>query len=221
MLIIGLILLSVCAVFGAKAIPSISIPRALPIYRLPSAEKQIAFTFDTSYGDKTKDLICVLKKYDVPATFFVTGDFVDRHPQSVKDISTAGFDVMNHSNTHPHVTRLNALQIREEILECNRKIKELTGKSPTLFRLPFGDFDDHVIYTVQELGMTAVQWDVDSCDWRGLSCEQIKKRVLENTRAGSIVLFSCGFDSTVEAVSQLIPELIAKGYEFTDLRQLT
>ena len=74
--------------------------------------------------------------------------------------------------------------ISAEITACNDKIEAITGTRPTLFRCPYGEYDDHVIDTVTALGMTAVQWDTDSLDWKGLSAGEISKRVLENGAAG-------------------------------------
>lgn len=70
------------------------------------------------------------------STFFLVGDWVKNYPDSVKDIAKHGHDVGNHSNTHPHMTQMSSSDMVGQIQSCNEKIKELTGKTPTLFRAP-------------------------------------------------------------------------------------
>ena len=101
--------LSLCAVLAltAVAVGSVSVRagnnRKLPIYCVGTDKKQIAISFDAAWGnDDTQTLIDILKEYDVPATFFVVGSWVDKYPESVKALSDAGHQVQNHSNTHPH-----------------------------------------------------------------------------------------------------------------------
>lgn len=152
------------AVHGDKVVSALATPRALPIYSVAREDKQIALTFDTSYGDNTTELLRVLADAGVSATFFVTGDWADRHGDSVRAMHEAGHEVMNHSNTHPHMTRLTVEEIHSEVSACNEKIKALTGTVPTLFRPPFGDYDDQMIRALQQCGMTAVHWDVERID---------------------------------------------------------
>jgi len=106
--------------------------------------------------------MAVLEKYQVKATFFVLGDWVDRYPESVKALHAAGHEVMNHSNTHEHFNSLSTQQIIEDVNLCNNKIEELTGIRPTLFRPPYGEYNDLVVSTVRSMGMEPIQWDVDT-----------------------------------------------------------
>lgn len=103
-----------------------------------------------------------MKKEDVTATFFVVGEWVDKYPESVKALSDAGHEVMNHSSTHPHMTELSADQMITEVQECNKKIEAVTGACPTLFRPPYGDYNDAVVSTMRSIGMYTIQWDVDT-----------------------------------------------------------
>ena len=112
-------------------------------------------------NEDTQELIDILKKYDAKATFFVVGDWVDRFPESVKALHDAGHEIMNHSNDHAHFNGLSTEQIIENINIGNQKIEEVTGVRPTLFRAPYGEYNDHVISTVRSMGMEPVQWDVE------------------------------------------------------------
>ena len=114
--------------------------RKLPIYCVESDKKQIAVSFDAAWGnDDTEQLINILSEYKVPATFFVVGAWVDKYPESVKQLSDAGHQVQNHSNSHPYMTGLSNEQMIDEIENCNKKIENITGGRPTLFRAPYGD----------------------------------------------------------------------------------
>ena len=103
-----------------------------------------------------------MKKDDITATFFVVGEWVDKYPESVKALSDAGHEVMNHSSTHPHMTELSANQMIAEVQECNQKIEAITGVCPTLFRPPYGDYNDTVVSTMRSIDMYTIQWDVDT-----------------------------------------------------------
>ena len=161
-------MLAICIVLSLSVIivGSVSVfantNRLLPIYCVETNKKQIAISFDAAWGnDDTEELISILKEYDVPATFFVVGAWVDKYPESVEALHKAGHQIQNHSNTHPHMPQLSREQMKDEILSCNEKIKEITGKTPALLRPPYGDYDNALIETVNELKMHTIQWDVD------------------------------------------------------------
>lgn len=139
--------------------------RKLPIYCVDTLDKKIAISFDAAWGnDDTHTLIEILKEYNVPATFFVVGAWVDKYPESVKELSDAGHRIQNHSNTHPYMTQLSTAQMADELTACNEKIKAITGVSPTLFRPPYGDYDNAVIETVNGINMYPIQWSVDTLE---------------------------------------------------------
>ena len=145
--------------------------KKLPIYCVDCEKKKIAISFDAAWGnDDTQTLIDILAEYDVPATFFVVGAWVDKYPESVKALSKAGHQIQNHSNTHPYMTQLSKEQMKNEINCCNEKIKAITGTCPTLFRPPYGDYDNSVVETVESLGMNAIQWSVEPPATVGKAC---------------------------------------------------
>lgn len=112
-------------------------------------------------NEDTQHLIDILAKYNVRATFFVVGQWVDKYPESVKALSDAGHEVMNHSNTHAHFSQLSRDQIIEDVNACNDKIEAVTGVRPTLIRPPYGEYNDNVISSIRSIGMEPIQWDVD------------------------------------------------------------
>lgn len=171
-------------------------------------------------NEDTEQLIEILDEHDVKATFFVVGEWVDKYPESVKALSDAGHEVMNHSSTHPHMTELSADQMIEEVRSCNEKIEKITGVCPTLFRPPYGDYNDAVVSTMRSIDMYTIQWDVDSLDWKDPPASEIVNRVVSNARNGSIILFHNAATNTPEALPAVIDGLIDEGFSFAPVSEL-
>ncbi|MBQ3211825.1 MAG: polysaccharide deacetylase family protein [Oscillospiraceae bacterium] len=204
------------AIVGASAST-----RLLPVYSVQRDDKVVALSFDAAWGNEdTQMLIDILNKYNVNTTFFLVGDWVDKFPESVKALHDAGNEIMNHSSDHAHFSKLSEDEIVADISRCNEKIAAITGVTPSLFRCPYGEYDDHVINAVNSMGMTAVQWDVDSLDWKGISAEEIKSRVLKNIKPGSIVLFHNAAENTPQALPGIIEGLLAEGYTIVPISQI-
>ena len=162
MLMLSFVVAVVVAIIGSVNIFADN-QRLLPIYCVETDKKQVAISFDAAWGNEdTQTLIDILGKYNIKATFFVVGDWVDKYPESVKALHEAGHEVMGHSNDHAHFNSLSADQIIADITACNEKIKAITGVSPTLFRPPYGEYDDHVVSTVRGMGLEIIQWDVET-----------------------------------------------------------
>ena len=221
MLAICVIIATVLLVTGSVGIVA-SQNRKLPIYCVKTDKKQIAISFDAAWGnDDTETLIKILKEYNVPATFFVVGAWVDKYPESVKALSDAGHRIENHSNTHPHMPQLSKEQIINELESCNNKIKAVTGRCPKLLRVPYGDYDNAVLETTESIGMYTIQWDVDSLDWKDhATADSICKRVTSKVKNGSIVLFHNDADHTPEALPNILKCLKDEGYEFVFIEDL-
>lgn len=215
-----LLALTVCIIGTTSAFAARD--RKLPVYCVETDKKQIAISFDAAWGnDDTVTLINILSEYNVPATFFVVGAWVDKYPESVQQLSAAGHRVENHSNTHPYMTKLSVEQIKNEIECCNQKIAKITGRTPTLIRVPYGDYDNRVVETVEEMNMYCIQWDVDSLDWKdSATADSICKRVTSKVKNGSIVLFHNDADHTPEALPTILKCLKDEGYEFVLIEDL-
>lgn len=220
------VVITLCAVIFSNSIISsamsnISGERQLPIYRVKRDDKKISISFDAAWGNEdTAEIIDILEKYNVKATFFVVGEWVDKYPESVRALYDAGHEIMDHSDTHPHMTGLSAEEMLSEVNSCADKIANITGVRPTLFRPPFGDYNDLMVSTLSQAGYYTIQWDVDSLDWKNLTSEQIAKRVLEKVQTGSIVLFHNAALNTPEALPQILESLISQGYEFVKISEL-
>ncbi|MCI8827705.1 MAG: polysaccharide deacetylase family protein [Ruminiclostridium sp.] len=218
-------LLCICALCLLANLPAYvsasTATRQLPIYCVQRDSKVCALSFDAAWGNEdTQTLIDILDRYQVKATFFVVGDWVDKYPESVKALSDAGHEIMCHSNDHAHFNTLSADQIAADINACCDKIEAVTGTRPTLFRPPFGEYDDHVVTTVRGMGMEIIQWDVDSLDWKDYDAPTITQRVTSKVGPGSIVLFHNAALHTPEALPSILEYLLQEGYDVVPISQL-
>ena len=195
--------------------------RELPIYCVQRDQKLLSISFDAAWGNEdTQQLIDILGRYQVKATFFVVGAWAEKYPESVLALSQAGHEVMNHSNTHAHYPQLSPAEITADLNACNDKIEAVTGVRPTLVRLPYGDYDDASIRAVRSLGMEPIQWDVDSLDWKEIPAQEIVRRVTSRVQPGSIVLFHNAALHTPEALPEILEKLLQEGYTFVPISQL-
>lgn len=220
-ILLGAIALTVTFRTTAKIITTATEPRDIPIYCVDRDDKKVAISFDAAWGnEQTETLLEILKEKQVKATFFLVGDWVEKYPESVKQIANQGHDVENHSSTHPYMTKLSSEEQLSEIKNCNDKIKELTGKTPTLFRPPYGDYDNSVVKSVKDSGMYCIQWDIDSLDWKDPTPSQMVERITSKLTSGSIILMHNGAKNTPEALPQIIDAVRAQGYEFVPISEI-
>lgn len=222
---LGLCLLCAAIMFYIVSHPAVigalAVTRQLPIYCVQRDQKVVSLSFDAAWGNEdTRQLIDILGKYNVKATFFVVGEWVDKYPESVRELADAGHEIMNHSDDHAHFNSMSAAEIVADINACSDKIEAVTGVRPTLFRPPYGEYDDHVIAAVRGMGMEPVQWDVDSLDWKELSAAEITKRVTSKVQPGSIVLFHNAALHTPEALPGIIESLLQEGYSIIPVSQI-
>lgn len=218
-------LLIVALIFLVSGTPDIistsKAAKLLPIYCVKRDDQRVSLTFDAAWGNEdTQTLIDILGRYNVKATFFVVGDWVDKYPESVKALSEAGHEVMTHSDDHAHFSGLSASEIQKNLTVSCDKIEAVTGIRPSLFRCPYGEYDDHVIQKVNEMGMKTIQWDVDSLDWKDLSAVEILSRVKDKTQSGSIILFHNAAKNTPDALPGVIEWLMSNGYSIVPVSEL-
>ena len=194
--------------------------RQLPVHSVRRDNKAASLTFNAVSGGDIQPLIDTLARYKITATFFITGRWADAYPESVKALADAGHETANLSDDYAHMARLTAGQIRENIAACSEKIAVLTGTSPTLFRAPYGEYDDNVVKTVSSIGMHTIQWSVDSFDARGISPDDIAKRVTKNISPGGIILFHISAKGTPEALPEIIEYMMQNGYSIVPVSEL-
>ena len=188
--------------------------KVLPIYSVEREDKVVSVTFDASWGgDKTLAILDLLDQYNAKATFFLVGIWVDKYPELVQEIARRGHEIGNHSDSHAHFTQISDAQIRQELKDCSDKIEDLTGTRPTLFRPPYGDYNSKVITVVRDEGYEAVQWSIDSLDWKNRGVDDLVKRATANVQPGDIILFHNDSEYIVDALPTILSFYQEQGFE--------
>lgn len=194
------------------------------IYSVDTDKKIIALTFDISWGDKRPEpILKVLEEKGLSkATFFLSSPWSQSHPDIVKKIVDAGFEIGSHGHKHVNYSTLSDEEIRTQISTAHRILQEVTGKTPSLIRMPNGDFDKRVLRIANELNYKVIQWDTDSLDWMNPGVNKIVDRVLKKAHKGDIILMhaSDSCQQTHEALPIIIDKLREKGYEFVTVSEL-
>ena len=197
--------------------------RELPVYCVETDEKVVAISFDAAWGNEdTEEILCILEKNGVKATFFMTGEWVEKYPEDVKNILAAGHDLANHSENHKNMSQLSDSDCKDELMMVHNKVKELTGYEMCLFRPPYGDYDNEVICKATECGYYTIQWSVDSLDWKNYGIDAIVERVCGHKalKNGAIILCHNGAEYTAKALDTLIKRIKEMGYEFVPISEL-
>ncbi len=199
---------------GRNAIAAVtSGSRLVPVYSVARDDRVCSITVDATWGDdKTMALLDLFDRHGLKVTFFLAGHWIKSYPDKVREIAARGHELGNHSWTHPHMSALSREKIREELERTQQAIADLTGKRPTLFRPPFGDYSNTVITVARECGLQTIQWSVDSLDWKDLGAGQIHERVMKRVRPGAIILFHNAGKNSVEALDWIIRDLKTDGY---------
>ena len=210
--------LLVCGMGGAAV--TFANKREVPIYSVDRDDNYVSISFDAAWGaDKTRQIMDVCDSYGVKATFFLVVFWIDKYPEMVAEIAARGFEIGTHSATHPQMSKLSEAQVREELTSSSKKIFEITGKPVTLFRPPFGDYNNQLIKVATGLGLYTIQWSVDSLDWKGLGPREITERV-QKAASGDIILCHNNSDHIVEALPLIFEALKLKGLKLCPIGEL-
>lgn len=195
----------------------------------PSEQKVIALTFDDGPSQYTREVLKILKEFDVKATFFCTGQNLERHPEIVREALAQGHTIGNHSYSHPHSKTLTTDKFwNDEIVRTQKIFKKEIGFEPALFRPPYGELNDEEIEKLKAGGIKIIGWSIDPKDW-SMPDEQdtaatIVTVVSTHVHRGAIVLMHDGMHghglNTIRALRRLIPILKSQGYVFDTVDHL-
>lgn len=195
--------------------------RKIPIYAVDTNEQKIAVTFNCANGNSDIDTILeTLDKYDVKATFFMLGSWAEKNPDSVKKIASAGHEIGNHSYSHKDMPSLSFEDAVNDIRKCNDVLLDITGKKVTLFRAPSGSYDDKTVSAAEEIGMTTIQWSVDTIDWKNISADEIIQKVTSKAHSGDIIQLHTGTEHTAEALPEILSFLKKENYSCVTVGEL-
>lgn len=200
------------------------------ISKINTEAKVISFTFDGGgNADGAEKILETLEENNIKATFFLTGKFIERYPETTKKIAADGHEIGNHSYSHPYFTKLSEEEMEKEISRNQELLRDLDIEQKPLLRLPYGDRNSSVLNFVSQSGFINIRWTIDSLGWQGaeggMEVQKVQQRVVSKTTPGSIIMMHLGSDSNKinldsEVLSQIIEELKNNGYNFLRLSEL-
>lgn len=193
----------------------------------PSSKRQVSLTFD-DVPDLiyTPQILDILHKYGVQATFFAVGNRAEAHPEMIKRMLREGHVIGSHTFTHPNCNKIDEERFRSEITRTEQALSSITGYKPTLYRPPYGNVTEQQIVWLGSRNYHIINWNVDSLDWKGLNADQVTANVLGHVRPGSVILQHAGggegenLSGTVGALPTIIESLRDQGIEMVTVPEL-
>jgi peptidoglycan/xylan/chitin deacetylase (PgdA/CDA1 family) len=188
------------------------------MFTVDDGPKAIALTIDDGPNPiYTPQVLALLARYRVTATFSMIGTQVQAYPAVAREVAAAGHLIANHTWTHPDLAGLPSALVAEQMSRATAAIHAATGRIPDLFRAPYGAWSPFVLAQCARTGMTPLDWSVDPRDWSRPGVASIVANIMRNTRSGSIILEHDGGgdrSETVAALKIVIPRLLDEGYHF-------
>ena len=189
-----------------------------PVYYLDDGPKVIALTIDDGpHPVYTPQVLRILEKHHVRATFSMVGENVSYYPAIAREVAAAGHTIINHTWNHANLTSLSASRQRQEITRAAEAIESAAGVRPRMFRAPYGAWTPQALAYCASERLTALDWSVDPRDWSRPGVNEIVSTIMRTTKSGSIILEHDGGGNraqTVAALKVVIPRLLDKGFRF-------
>ncbi len=189
-----------------------------PMYDLDDGPMVIALTIDDGPSPiYTPQILSLLRRYGVVATFSMIGENVAAYPAIAREVAAAGHLIINHTWTHANLTDLAPAAMADQISRANGAIEKATRATPVMFRAPYGAWSPAVLAQCRQMRLTPLDWSVDPRDWARPGVSAITTNIMRNTRSGSIILEHDGGGNraqTVAALSYVLPRLLDEGYHF-------
>ena len=185
-------------------------------------EPYIAITFDDGpHATLTPKLLDMLAARRIKATFFVVGQCVADLPEIVKRAAREGHEIASHSWSHPNLGKMSDEAVRSQLQRTDDAIKAAIGTRPTVMRPPYGSITPRQKSWIHdEFGYKTIIWDVDPFDWKRPGASVVRDRIVNQTKAGSIILVHDIHPASVEAMPGTFDQLLAKGFKFATVSEL-
>ena len=195
--------------------------KMLPIYNVKTDDNKVALTMNCAWNaDDIDKILKILDENDTKITFFIVGDWMDKHPEAVKKIYEAGHEIGTHSNTHPHVNNLSYEENIEEMEKSNDKIENITGNRTNLYRAPYGEYNQTVIKAAQDKGYYTIQWSLDTLDYTGINGNEMWNRIKDKISSGDIILMHNGTEHTADSLDSILKNIKEKNLQVVKISEL-
>lgn len=180
----------------------------------------VALTFDDGPSKHTDRLLDVFAKNGGKGTFFVVGNLIEGKEETLRRVALEQHEIGNHSWNHRQFTKLGTEELTDQIMNTKAKIYDVTGVNTNLVRPPYGSFNDHTKSVASYLGVSLVNWSLDTLDWKTKNADAVYQEIMSNVKDGDIILCHDLHKTTVDAMERVIPDLIAKGYQLVTVSEL-
>jgi len=180
----------------------------------------LALTFDDGPSAHTERLLDVFAAHGGKGTFYVVGNMIDNRPNALRRMAAEGHEIGGHSWNHRQLTKLGREDLTDQIMSTRAKIYEVTGVDPATMRPPYGSYNDLVKEVTAELGITMINWSVDTLDWKHKDADTVYNAIMDQAKDGAIILCHDLHRTTVDAMERAIPALIAEGYQLVTVSEL-
>jgi peptidoglycan/xylan/chitin deacetylase (PgdA/CDA1 family) len=189
-----------------------------PQFYVHKGPHAIALTIDDGPDPRyTPQVLALLHRYGITATFCQIGEQIRSHPGLVREVAAHGHLLANHTWTHANLRREPRTVIRDEIVRTSEILERTTGHRPLFFRAPYGAWSARVLAECRAQGLRPLDWSVDPRDWSRPGVAGIVRTILRTTHTGSIILEHDGGGNrsqTVAALRTVLPRLLDEGYHF-------
>ncbi len=165
----------------------------------------------------TQQLLDGLKERGVQATFFVTGEHAELHPDIIRRMQEEGHLIGNHTYSHMQLRKSNREVFKEELIRTNEILEEITGQEVVYVRPPYGSWDKSF---EKELNMFPVLWTVDTLDWCSSNADRITQKIVGKVEENDIILMHDYYDTSVEAALKAVDALLEQGYTFVTVEEI-
>ena len=198
----------------------------IDISYIDTTRKLISFTFDDTPKTSLENILAVFASFNethpkckATATLFCNGNLINNSSfHTLQTALTLGFELGNHSYSHPNLTTLSAEKLRAEIDDTDQLLSRIDNKDKHLFRPPYGRISEQVKSAV---GVPVIDWTIDTLDWTGVSADEIYQTVFNQKFSGAIVLMHDGYPHTVDALKRLLPDLEKDGYQVVSVSAMS
>lgn len=187
---------------------------------IDASKPMIALTFDDGPSAHTQRLLDIFKEYGGKGTFFVIGNTLDSRENTLKKIANEGHEIGNHSWNHRQFTNIAIDEVKDQIMMTRAKIFDITGVDCTIVRPPYGACNDEIRALGKEIGVSFVNWSVDTRDWKLKNADAVYNEIMKDAADGHIILCHDLHKTTVDAMEKAIPDLIEKGYQLVTVSEL-
>ncbi|CFX68051.1 Polysaccharide deacetylase [Syntrophomonas zehnderi OL-4] len=206
--------------YNHTGIASNAIDFKKPIFQGNSGEKAVALTVNVDWGEEF--IPAMLKSFaatDARVTFFVTGKWAEKNPETLKQMHKAGHSIQNHGYKHCHFNNLTAEAGSGEIKKAEAIIKEITGQKSRFFASPYGEYSPNVVKAASDINYRLIMWSVDTIDWQRPDPQTIVNRVMKKIHNDAIILMH-PTEPTVKALPDLLKQIKEENYKMVTIDKI-